>query len=280
MSIPSGITALIINIIYKIPFLVFLGGGDVPGFVPEIDSFHRIITPLRRFVLKKAINVIAVSDGLAQLSMKTDPIPVKTIKTGVNIDVFKPDNNQIKNDNLVRFLFTGRFAQQKNLMFLLDDFSILCKEFDNVHLTLIGDGPEKNNVLNKIKEKRIEKYITIIPWLTKTQIVQEYQKADCFINSSFIEGLSNSNIEAMSCGLAILASNVTGNNDLIQHGINGLLFSLNDQNELYKTMKSVMLDKNLLALLKQKSRETVCEKYTWRVSALLYEALLINEKKY
>lgn len=273
MSIPSGISALTIKKVFKLPYILFLGGGDVPGFVPQINRFHRFISLLRREILKNAIRVIAVSDGLAKLSEQTDPIKVTTIHTGVNIEYFKPSamNKETKE---ITFIFSGRFAHQKNLFYVINQFSLLFKKYKDAKLILIGDGPDKEKMQTLINENNISDRIIIKNWMSKDELLKEYQNADCFINASFIEGLSNSNIEAMSCGLAILASDVTGNNDLIQNNINGLLFSLSEEDSLYNAMKKIILNKELLVTLKQKSRETVCKYYTWEVSALQYIKLL------
>jgi len=273
MSIPSGITALSIKKLYKIPYIVSLRGGDVPGFVPEIDFFHNLISPLRRKVLEKASQIIAVSDGLAKLSEQTDHIKVTTIHTGVNTDYFKPMPT-IKETKEITFIFSGRFARQKNLFYIINQFSLLVKECKAVKLILIGDGPDKEKMQTLINENNMSDIIIIKHWMSKDELLIEYQNADCFINASFIEGFSNSNIEAMSCGLAILASDVTGNNDLIQHEENGLLFSLDEENSLYHIMKKIVLDHDLLKTLKQKSRETVCQEYTWQMSAKKYLELI------
>ena len=76
--------------------------------------------------------------------------------------------------------------------------------------------------------------------------------------------------------LAVVASNVTGNNDLIKHEENGLLFSLNEDNGLYKALKRLVVDNNLFKYLKSKSREEACEYYAWEMSARKYIELLRN----
>ena len=131
MSIPSGIVGLIIKKMYNLPYLIFLGGGDVPGSQPELDFFHKIVSPLRKSVLKNAKHIIAVSDGLKQLSMQTDRYSTMTINTGVDIKYFEP---KLKIMNLF-VLFMSDVFQQKNIEYIIKEFALLANETNNTFCT-------------------------------------------------------------------------------------------------------------------------------------------------
>lgn len=270
MSIPSGITAYIIKKLFAKEYMIFLGGGDVPGSQIHLNTYHKVVSPIRKAVLRNAKHIIACSDGLGKLSYKTDKYPTTTITVGVDIDYFKP---RIKADNKVVFVFVGRFSLVKNVEYIIKEFALLAKEYENVHLNLVGDGPFYEQVYALHKELRIEDKVTFFGWVDKAKVRDIYNQSDCIINSSDAEGLSNTNLEAMSSGLAAIVSDVTGNNDLIVHETNGLLFPLKD-GALYEAMKRITTDKELLNTLKKKSREEVCKNYTMKRSAQNYIDLM------
>jgi glycosyltransferase involved in cell wall biosynthesis len=271
MSIPSGITALFINIFFRIPYLIFLGGGDVPGSQSNATLYHKIIFPLRRSILKNAKNIVAVSEGLAQLSQKTDKYPVKVIHTGVDVDFYHPLLDTTQKDEL-RFLYVGRFANEKNVELIINQFKLLLIEGFNVRLDLVGDGP----LSEILKKESLSQAGNIVfhNWIDKDTLRKVYQESDIMVNASIAEGLSNALLEAMSSGLAIVASDVIGNRDLIHHEDNGLLFSLDNENDLYKAMKRLINDQVLLNRLRVRSRQCVIENYSWEKSAMEYLNLL------
>ncbi len=72
-GIPSGAVTWLIKKIYKIPYVVSLRGGDVPGFRPyDFDIYHKLLSPFLHVIWKNAFSVVANSNGLHDLAMKFD----------------------------------------------------------------------------------------------------------------------------------------------------------------------------------------------------------------
>src|SRR5437868_10358258 len=82
-SIPSGIVAWWLNRRTKIPYVVSLRGGDVPGTEPGLRLFYWLLAPLRKRVLQEAVAVAAPAAGLKELSEKIDRTPVLVIPNGI-----------------------------------------------------------------------------------------------------------------------------------------------------------------------------------------------------
>ena len=85
-GVPSGLSAWIWNFFVKIPYIVLLRGGDVPGFRPyDFGTLHRLISPILRLIWKGAYAVVANSQGLKELALAFEPrIPIKVIPNGVS----------------------------------------------------------------------------------------------------------------------------------------------------------------------------------------------------
>jgi len=262
-SFPCGPLGLICKFLLKIPYIISLRGGDVPGAEPGLDKIHNILKPLRRLVFKKSMCIVANSEGLKHMSEMADPYPVVVIPNGVNTEFYHPS---IKNSNEVfQILFVGRFQEQKNLFFLLDQVAILKS---SIHLKfvlhLVGDGYQKDDLFLYSKEKGIEESIKWHGWKNKSELRNSYQQSDCLVNPSLYEGMPNVVLEAMACGLPVIASNVAGNNTVVEHGENGFLFDLNKPKDFREALILLMEDSNMKNKLSKYARECVLSKFSWK----------------
>jgi glycosyltransferase involved in cell wall biosynthesis len=98
-------------------------------------------------------------------------------------------------------------------------------------------------------------------------LVDLYHRADCFINASLYEGISNSMLEAMACGLPVVASNVSGNNELVIDGETGYLFDLSLPDRCGDSLVRLAADRSLAVRLGTQARRRVATMFSWnRVS--------------
>ena len=138
--------------------------------------------------------------------------------------------NFFNNKNL-KMISIGRLVKQKNHILILKAIKDLPKNI-NYKLLIIGDGEEKINLLNFIKENKLNR-VKILPF--KKNPFPYLKKADLFILSSLYEGLPNVLLEAMSLKKFVISSNCpTGPREILQNGKLGELFKNNDLNDLQK----------------------------------------------
>jgi glycosyltransferase involved in cell wall biosynthesis len=267
-SIPCGVLGPYIRWRWKLPYIISLRGGDVPGTEPHLLKIHYLIRPIRQYLMKKAKAIVANSKGLAELSQKYDPFAVKIIPNGVDTHFFYPEKS-IKSK--FYFLFVGRFQPQKNLFVLLKSFANVLQNADNqdIMLVMVGDGFQKNELQNYAQQLGINHKIEWRGWLDKPSLRKTYQEADCVLNPSTYEGMPNVLLEAMACGVPAIASNIMGNDEVIKHGHNGFLFELSKPEDMVHYMMK-MMDKNLQSELAQNARCWVSENFSWHTVAESY----------
>jgi len=268
-TLPSGLVALALKILYHIPFRVLLRGGDVPGSERALTTLYRLSMPVIRAIWRRADAVIANSRGCANIAQRTADslqVTVRVVSNGVDTDFFRPAA-ALPQKTPFRFIFAGRLQRQKNVMTLAREFHRLVseKKIDAV-LTIVGDGPEKNALVAFIEERNASNHIRLLPWCFREDLRTHYQASHCLVNPSFSEGMPNTVLEAMACGLAVIASRVAGNEDVIVDGETGLLFDVARPDELQKCMQKILTASDTYAMGRC-GRAVVVKNFNWRITA-------------
>jgi len=279
-SLPCGPLGLLLKCLFGTPYIVSLRGADVPGLERSVGGVHKLLSPIRRVVLKNALAVVANSEGLKVASLKADPVcDVLVIPNGVDSDFFAPDPSVKIDDGIVRFLFVGRFHAQKNLLFLLEQMRRLKETAgDNVfELTLVGDGPELPGLIEFIVKHKLEKIVRLDGWSSKAELRLYYQKTDFLINPSLYEGLPNVVLEAMASGLPVIASNVAGNRELVMDKCTGYLFDIGDAESFYGVLKKALACGAQARDMGKEARLAVVQRYSWAVVTSDYIQLIVNQ---
>jgi len=154
-------------------------------------------------------------------------------------------------------IFAGRLSKEKGIKTLIE----ICKNIPNdIHLIIIGDGPEAENI------KKVESEHNNIHYLgsmNHNQTISLINGSEILIQPSLSEGISTTILESMACKTAIIASNVGGNMELIQDQESGLLVESTNPEIFCKKIIELMSDKHLQEKLTNSSYETV-KKYDWK----------------
>jgi glycosyltransferase involved in cell wall biosynthesis len=272
-SIPSGLIGPYLRRIHGIPYVVSLRGADVPGYDHGLDTMHKLISPLRRSVLRYALRIVANSNGLAALSRAADPFPVHVIPNGVDTTIFQPPQNKA-HATAFRILFVGRFHAQKNLVFFLTALSNVKQRTTRpLVITMVGDGPMKPLLVTHAEELGLSKHIVWLGWCEREKLKKVYQEVDCCVNPSLSEGMPNVVLEAMASGLPVIASDVVGNNELVIPGETGFLFELGNPQKLEDSLL-MLIDNPETAERLGKGGRVFASRYSWQSVAQGYCMLL------
>jgi len=155
-------------------------------------------------------------------------------------------------------LFAGRLSKEKGIKTLIE----ICKKLPHdIHLIIIGDGPEVENV------KKLEWSKNNIHYLgskNHQQTISLIKGSDVLVQPSFSEGISTTILESMACKTAIVASNVGGNLELIQDQESGILVEPINPEMFCEKIIELISDKSLRNKLTTLSYENV-KKYDWNI---------------
>ena len=263
-TVPAGAIALFLKKVYKIPYFVFLRGMDVPGIRgSKFDFLNRMLAPLMRYIWANADRVIANSQTLKELASQGDSnSPIHVIPNGVDADFFSPALSE-KRNKTTKILSVGRLSREKGLPCLFDAFTMLVSRMSiPPDLVIVGDGPEKYNLVRKCARLNIVNQVTFVGWVNRDTLAQQYREADLFITTSINEAMPNTLLEAMACGLPIIASDIPAHKELIENGTNGILVPVQDAKALAEAIRFLIHDKDLRQRISQENLKKV-KKYNW-----------------
>jgi glycosyltransferase involved in cell wall biosynthesis len=273
-GLPTGLLAPYVRFVLKKPYVLALRGSDVPGY-DETDWFmrplHGLLRPLSRFIWRNAQTVTVLSQNLRALALKTAPeLETLVIPNGVNCDQFpvKPDR---VGGAPMRLISVCRMVSRKGLEYLIEAMGELKK--DGTVLELIGSGQNQRQIASLIRSRGLEDCIALPGYLEPDHLFKHYNRADVFVLPSLTESFGQVLLEALSCGLPVVASSVGGIPETIRHGRNGLLVPPRDANAIVEAVRWLAANPGHRTGMGRRNAEEARRRHGWGAVATRYEAL-------
>lgn len=174
-----------------------------------------------------------------------------------------------------QFIYTGRIDEHKNILLLIDSFNLYIKKYNgNEELILVGDGPQRKEVEEKIERLNLNNKIHLIGRKKQEEVFLELSKSKLFLFPSKGEGMSLSVLEAMAAGLPIVGFEVMGMKNIVEIGKNGILTESQTAESFCKAIVEAYNNRDIMSLNAKK----YSEKYdTENIVRRIYEILEKNE---
>lgn len=281
--IPNGVIAAAVSRVRGIPFIISLHGSDI-----YLAQRNALFGAFARWAFRRAAGVTACSrelrDGAVRLGAPGDPM---LLAWGANPQVFHPGHrSQLtggESPGEVKVLGLGRFVYKKGFDKLISAMAGVVEYYPQARLILGGDGSLKQELIDLAEQAGLNKHVTFpgsIPW---NEVPRFLADGDIFVLPSIrdrggnVDGLPTVLLEAMSSGLAVIASEIGGVNLVIEHERNGILVPPGDVAALEKAILDLARDENRRKALGSAARQSVVERFNWenvarRISELLEEA--------
>jgi L-malate glycosyltransferase len=246
-GIPSGFLAMLIGK----PYIVSLRGSDVPFYSKKYEKLDKyIFQHLSKLIWKRAKCVVANSEGLRDLAYETyNKKDIGVIYNGVDTDMFKPKEK----DDEFTIVSTSRLTERKGLNYLIEAFGEFQNGKENVRLIFYGDGDQREELEDMVEELDIKDKVEFKGEASREDISKNISKCHLFVLPSKNEGMSNSLLEAMASGLAIIATDVGGTKELVDSK-NGFVVKKEDSREIKEGLERLYNDRELLIRMGKESR--------------------------
>jgi ABC-type multidrug transport system fused ATPase/permease subunit/glycosyltransferase involved in cell wall biosynthesis len=212
--------------------------------------------------------------------------PVYCIYHGLNADFSRLLREQVstpKRNSLLRLLAVGRLVPKKGFDVLIEACATLKNRGVSFETLIIGEtGEHEHELRNRIAHHGLETYVKLAGPTTQAELLREYQRSTVFclpcrvLENGDRDGIPNVLMEAMSCGLPVVTTDVSGIPELIRNGINGLLVTPDDPVAITQALKRLHEDPCLAASLGREAVKTIGENFdgertTQRLASLFRE---------
>lgn len=262
--------------LYVVAYVLLASPRNIVKYHTVHNVAEKEATGIRRVIMKIAYTIGNFTP------VGISPYCVTTIKkiyhlknfpcicNGIDTNYYKPCKIE---HNGIRFINVGRLQSQKNQSLLIKAFAQIHKMFPNTSLEIIGEGelrPELEDMVD-----RLNIHNSVVMQGISSEILKKLNESDIYVSTSDFEGLPVSVLEAMACGLPVVATKAGGIIDIVRQGYNGFLVEVGDMEGLVEAMTKLVLDTELRSKLGNNSR-TLSLEYDIKSCAQKYQSLYLE----
>ncbi|UUO05921.1 glycosyltransferase [Blastopirellula sp. J2-11] len=245
--------------------------------VPHIICGERCVDPWKqgyelaidRYLDRKTDKIAVNSTGVEQFYVEKGRNAAKFVVIPNGIDATPPEPLQTR-EQLLRqldlpydarlLIAVGRLWPQKRLKDLIWSIDILGRIRKDVHLLIVGDGPQRDRLMKFSRQNHTQNNVHFLG--AREDVPQLFAHADCFLLASGYEGQSNALMEAMVAGVPAIVSDIPGNRDLVIPEKTGFLIPLGQRAEYARYVNRVLDDNDLRLRLGQAAQARIAAEFS------------------
>jgi N-acetyl-alpha-D-glucosaminyl L-malate synthase BshA len=211
----------------RLPFITTLHGTDI-----TLVGSNRSYLPITRFSIEQSDGVTAISSYLQQQTVRDFDIkrPIEVIPNFVNCDLYTRNADPklrakwAPNGEPI-LMHLSNFRPVKRVTDTVEIFAMV-REKMPAKLVLIGDGPDRGAAEYLARKRKLQKDVIFLG--KQDQVYEKLAAADLFLLPSQLESFGLAALEAMACEVPVIATNVGGLPEVIEHGVDGYLVEPGD----------------------------------------------------
>jgi N-acetyl-alpha-D-glucosaminyl L-malate synthase BshA len=259
----------------RLPFITTLHGTDI-----TLVGNDRSFLPITKFSIEQSDGVTAISHYLKKRTLEEFDIkrPIEVIPNFVNCDLYcRKDNPALRAewapDGEPILMHLSNFRPVKRVSDVVEIFALV-REKIRAKLVLIGDGPDRGAVEYIVRKKKLASDVHFLG--KQDRVYQQLAQADLFLLPSDLESFGLAALEAMACEVPVVASNVGGVPEVIEHGIDGYLHEPRDIQTAAKYALEILSRPDRGRAMGRTARINARKKYCANDVIPLYEAYYLQ----
>lgn len=263
------IVSYIISLFYKISFTARMRGNIWQTFeeqktylgFPELMYMY-VILKLCTYILRKSRRVFPVSTALAR-ELEAHGVQkerIRILRFPVDSEKFRPSEKKRDSVTILSVTNFSFKAKYKALISVLPHIDEVLTAHKDVRYTVVGDGTFSDEFKEAIKKMKNSERVSYVGYQEKIEDV--FGESDIFLHFSRMDGFPAAVVEAMSCGLPVVANPYEAMVEQIEHGVTGILV---DSPSLKETLELLIEDEKIRKELGQRGRSYVKEKFSREV---------------
>jgi glycosyltransferase involved in cell wall biosynthesis len=245
------------------PFVITGWGADIFDSPKNVLMKQLLISSFKKADAVTVLSKITKTE-ISKLTNKN----VTLIPFGVDIEKFK--KRDLAKDNFIRIGTVRTLSEKYGVEFLIRAFSIVCKRHDNIKLEIVGDGPLRSFLESLAKELGVFDKVTFHGYVNQNADFEKYinlmSSFDVFAILSILdsETFGVAAVEASSCSLPIIATDVGGLPEVVQNNETGFLVPPKDFIATANALEKLILDESLRIKMGLQGRLKVENEYFWK----------------
>lgn len=266
---------------YAIPhtvsaFLARSAAKDHPGCCPPriVTTLHGTdvtivgrdpsYAPLTQFLISTSDAATAVSHSLAEQTRRSfctetfTDCPIEVIPNFVDTDLFHPNAGRKDPETPPQAVHVSNFRPVKRVPWLVEAFAIATEGTD-AQLTLVGDGPDQPAARQRAVELGVAQRVLFLG--ERSALPELLVPADLFLLTSTEESFGLSALEALSCGIPVVATDVGGVPEVVRHGETGLLAGRDDLEGFAACVRQLLFDPERRQAMGRAAREDIMRRF-------------------
>ncbi|HAP41134.1 MAG TPA: glycosyltransferase family 4 protein [Nitrospira sp.] len=268
-GVPAGAISLLLRLTHGLPYVLSLQGPDVPWFEARYRSLYPVLTPLIKWIWRRAGAVTAISAEQVALAHRTMPeLALVTIPNGVDTRSFVPAGKAPARPFTI--ICVARLIERKGQHHLLQAFAQLrasCTE--PVALLFVGTGDAEPQLRELAERLKVTDAVTFKGFVPREEMPKMYHGADLFVLPSQHEGMSIALLEAMASGLPVVVTDTGGTAELVTQGENGEIVPWADVPALTASLQRLSNDSRRRTQMGQEGRNRA-QQFGWAALATRY----------
>jgi glycosyltransferase involved in cell wall biosynthesis len=287
--LPNGLPAAIISKLLNIPLIISLHGSDI--FVADKNFLFKSVA---KWVLSQSSSVTACSQELKDRALKINPdIDITLLPWGADPKAFQPLEKTRKNDirksygwktDEIIIIALGRFVYKKGFENLIAITSDLPLSQHKIRVVIGGSGDLITQYQQQVNQNQIADIVDFPGQITWDAVPEFLGSADIFTlpsqrdKAGNLDGLPTVLLEAMACGLPVVASDI-GGVKLVVNEENGFLVEPGQRKQLLDALTKLIKDPTLRTKMGINSRQKICQQYHWESVGKEIEFLMLKAIK-
>src|SRR5246500_1845314 len=273
-AIPHSVSALLARSMAaprRLPFVTTLHGTDI-----TLVGNNRSYLPITKFSIEQSDGVTAISQYLLNQTIKEFDIkrPIEVIPNFVNCDLYTRQPNPAQRAKWAPagepiLMHLSNFRPVKRITDTVEIFSHVRAKMP-AKLVLIGDGPDRGAAEYLVRKKKLQKDVFFLG--KQNAVYEKLSAADLFLLPSQLESFGLAALEAMACEVPVIATNVGGVPEVVEHGIDGYLVEPRDVSAAARFAIEILSRPDRGREMGQRARADARTKYCANDIIPLYEA--------
>lgn len=238
---------------------------------PDGGWYVKSIKNLQGFVLRSADRVITPSQYLKKILITYYNVPEDNIRVVYNSVEAYPLGKKRAKSGEPALIMVGRLVPWKRVDEVIRLVPELVQKYPRLKLMVVGSGPEEERLKMLCQEMKVEKHVVFTGRVSREDALELMAGSDLLVLNSVYEGLPHIVLDAMACRTPVVATNISGTNEVLENGKTGLLVSPGSAEELKDKIIRLLENDELRSRIIESAYQEVRERFTWERNLGLLE---------